>query len=179
MPIPEYSTASPSGSGYVKIAPVIVAWTGHRPDLFADPLAAQQAVETVARELRQRATRFVVGGQRGVDTWAAQAAITLGVQFALFLPHAPETFAADWSPEDRLILAHTLEHAASVEVVGDYSERNRRLATSADLLVAVWTGTRGGGTHETMTFAHEAGVAIREIRMIAAPGARLAGGRGI
>jgi len=114
-----------------------------------------------------------------VDTWAALAAISLGLPFALILPCPPERFRADWSAEDRATLDHTLRHAISVEVAHGYTERNRRLAVSAGLLVAVWTGTRGGGTEETIGFARGAGVPVHEIRLRPANGAELLRGRGI
>jgi hypothetical protein len=158
---------------------VIVAWTGHRPDVFDDPLAAETAVHQAAAELAGVAARFLVGGQRGVDMWAAMAAISFGLPYVLILPHAPDVFAAEWPAEDRAVLDHTLQNASAIDVADDYSERNRLLATSADLLVAVWTGTRGGGTEETIAFARQAGVPVREIRLRPARGAEVMRGRGI
>src|SRR5215467_2850456 len=87
-----------------------VAFTGHRPELFADPSAAQHAVDTAARELSSG--HFLVGGQRGVDTWAAGAAITLGVPFTLILPLPVESFVENWSTDDRRALDRTLAKAA-------------------------------------------------------------------
>lgn len=158
---------------------MIVAWTGHRPDIFGDPAAAEAAVHAVARELQPHARYFLVGGQRGVDTWAAQAAQAVGVPFSVVLPLAPDAFTVDWSAADRDALAATLADAEEVEVVGTFSARNRRLATGADLLVAVWTGTQGGGTAETLAFARQAGTRVREVRLGPAPGAASAYGRGI
>ena len=60
---------------------------------------------------------------------------------------------------------------------GGYSARNHVLAAEADLLVAVWTGRGGGGTAETLAFAHALGTPVHEVRLAAAPGA--ATGRGI
>src|SRR5687767_15367924 len=67
---------------------VIVGWTGHRPDLFDDVDSAMRAVSDAAHELVSggRVERFLVGGQRGVDTWAAQAAIDNHLPFTLILP---------------------------------------------------------------------------------------------
>ena len=157
----------------------VIAFTGHRPDIFREPDLARATVERLARELQPMARRFLVGGQRGVDTWAAQAAITLGVPFTLILPIGPARFAADWSAEDRSMLDATLARAEDVQVAGTFSERNRRLATNADLLVAVWTGIGGGGTAETLALAEAAQTPIREVRLAAAPGADSARGRGI
>jgi hypothetical protein len=158
---------------------VIVAWTGHRPDIFADPPAARATVLALARELQPQAERFVVGGQRGVDTWAAEAAISLGLPFELILPLEPGPFAEGWSADDQRMLSHLLERAVTVQVAGTFSGRNERLAVAADLLVAVWTGLQGGGTAETLALARRVGTAIREARLAAAPGAAFASGRGL
>jgi hypothetical protein len=159
---------------------MIVAWTGHRPDLFRDPPAARAAVEATAHDLaNDGVARFLVGGQRGVDTWAALAGIVEGVPLSLLLPLDLEVFTLDWSAGDRQVLSEIEHNADAVRIVGGYTERNRLLATSADLLVAVWTQTRGGGTAETIDLARAAGTPIHEVVLDPAPTARGASGRGI
>lgn len=165
---------------------MIVGWTGHRPDLFHDPQAASQAVAAIAQELVDagRVQRFLVGGQRGVDTWAAQAAVELGVPITLVLPLEVGEFTDGWPAEDRARLEEHMAVAERVRVVGGvpeqaYRERNRLLATSSDLLVAVWTGRQGGGTAETIDFARQLGTRVREIRLAPSPAAESAAGRGI
>lgn len=164
----------------------MVAWTGHRPELFDDPAAAEAAVTAVAGDLvsHERVTRFVVGGQRGVDTWAAQAAIALGVPFTLILPLAPAELARDWADADLLALERIRGRAGAIHIVGGdparaFTERNRRLVADADLLVAVWTGVSGGGTAETIAFARANGTPLREVLLTPSAAARLARGRGI
>jgi len=158
----------------------LVAWTGHRPDLFRDPTAARATVETEARGQRDAgASGFLVGGQRGVDTWAALAAIDLAVPFGVVLPFRFDEFTREWTEADRSVLRQTLEQAATVEIVGGYSLRNRQLAVRAAWLVAVWTGTRGGGTAETLELARQAGTPIREFLLEPSPTAGSVHGRGI
>jgi predicted Rossmann fold nucleotide-binding protein DprA/Smf involved in DNA uptake len=165
---------------------MIVAWTGHRPDLFNDAAVAQAAVDALARDLveHQAVARFVVGGQRGVDTWAARAAIALGVPLTLILPLEAAEFARDWPADARKLLELTLTCASEIRIVGGerqraFSERNRLLATEADLLVAVWTGLTGGGTAETIALACANGTPLREVLLMPAPRAGSAQGRGI
>jgi hypothetical protein len=160
---------------------MIVAWTGHRPDLFRDPLAARAAVDATARDMveHQRAERFVVGGQRGVDTWAALAAIALGIPFTLILPIDASQFTSEWALHDRALLELTMAQAAEVRVADGYTERNRQVAASADLLVAVWTRVGRGGTAETIGLARAAGTPLREVVLDPAPTARAAQGRGV
>ena len=164
---------------------MIVAWTGHRPDLFRDASAARAAVDQVARELVATGSidRFLVGGQRGVDTWAALGAHALDVPFTLVLPLEPDLFCQGWTSDDRRVLDETLGWAHDVQVIGGepraaYAERNRRLATSADLLIAVWTRTLGGGTAQTVAFARQRGTPLREVLLEPSAAAAAASGRG-
>jgi len=166
----------------------IVSWTGHRPDIFRDPDGARAAVDTIAHELVAHAKpeQFLVGGQCGVDTWAAHAAITLDVPFTLILPFEVAQFTSNWSSADRAVLEFVVAQANEVRIVGPssdpaaaYSERNRQLATRADLLVAVWTQLQGGGTAETVALAKAAGTPIREVVLPIAQIAHSAHGRGI
>jgi uncharacterized phage-like protein YoqJ len=171
---------------------VIVAWTGHRPNLFRDPVAAQATVARVARELVQgeAAARFLVGGQRGVDTWAALAAITLHIPFAVILPLPLEQFVDvhevhdGWTSAERAQLEQTLAAAADVRTVGGerlaaFTARNHALARRADVLVAVWTGTPGGGTAETIELAHAHGTPVRELILEPSSHAVSPQGRGV
>jgi uncharacterized phage-like protein YoqJ len=164
----------------------IVGWTGHRPDIFEDPADAHAVVTATAQNVvaNEHAERFLVGGQRGVDTWAAQAAIALGVPFTLILPLGAAEFTGDWSAEDRQTLATVIAHATEVRVVGGtpetaYTERNRQLASQADLLIAVWTQLPGGGTAETVALARAVGTPVREIVLPVAQMAHSPHGRGI
>jgi len=166
----------------------IVAWTGHRPDIFRDPDAARATVNGAAHQLvnEEQAEHFLAGGQRGVDTWAAQAAIDLGVPFTLILPLEVVEFTSDWSDADRATLESVAAQAREVRIAGTvsnrasaYTERNRQLATQADLLVAVWTQLQGGGTAETIALARAAGTPVRELVLPIAQIAHSAHGRGI
>jgi hypothetical protein len=163
-----------------------IAWTGHRPDLFMDQRVARNTVFETAGELQSGGSleRFLVGGQRGVDTWAAEAAHTLDVPFSVLLPLPVPDFTADWTAQDRVRLERTLAWASEVVTVDAdpadaYTERNRRLALLADLLVAVWTRREGGGTAETVAFARQYGTPLREIVLEPSRAAHSVRGRGI
>jgi hypothetical protein len=150
-----------------------VAWTGHRPELFADPAAVRARIAARAGELQatqQDALAFLCGGQRGVDSWAASAAEALGSALHLYLPLGVGRFAADWSAGDRAALERSWQYAVE-RVVADpegvlgteaYTRRNRWLAERCDRLIAVWTGLGGGGTAETIAFAREMGRPVEE-----------------
>jgi hypothetical protein len=166
----------------------IVAWTGHRPDMFQNPISARGVVETIAGELvaREGAVRFLVGGQRGVDTWAAEAALVCNLPYTLVLPLKVAEFTVDWSAPERAVLELVVSKATEVRVIGGepaaaYTERNRQLATEADLLVAVWTrpSVTWSGTAETIAFARAAGTPVREVVLPIAQMSHLPRGRGI
>lgn len=161
---------------------MLVGWTGHRPDLFRDPAGARVALDALAEDLKRNhgASTFLTGGQRGVDTWAALAGMRLGVQLQVILPVEVGAFTAtDWTPDERALLARILAYASGVRVAGSYTERNRLVATRADVLIAVWTGTPGGGTQETIGFARAAGTPVKHLILEADPAAASARGRGI
>src|SRR5262249_11984068 len=97
-----------------------VAWTGHRPEYFADPAAVAREGGAIAQRLRAEHRPALVvhrGGQRGVDPWAADAAERLGVPLHLYLPLPVARFAADWTPADRAALEGSWAYAAERLVV--------------------------------------------------------------
>ncbi|MBI2321631.1 MAG: DUF1273 family protein [Chloroflexi bacterium] len=159
--------------------PMRVGWTGHRPHYFRAPAEAAAAVQRAAEELRREVARplvFITGGQRGVDLWAAEAAMQLGVPYHVYLPLPLAQFAADWDAADRAALERVWAAAAERRVLdergdfgpGAYTLRNQAIAEECDLLVAVWTGRTGGGTHETVSFARALSKPIREVLLPAA-----------
>lgn len=167
---------------------MIVAWTGHRPEIFHDPEAARLAVASATQRLVADASlaplSFLVGGQRGVDTWAALRALQQGISYAVVLPLESDVFAAGWDQGDRATLQRTLDHATHVSIVGGdsgraHTERNRSLVEGSGLLIAVWTRTMGGGTDETVCIARALGRRLEEVVLPAAPGAAQARGRGL
>ncbi|HEY8476385.1 MAG TPA: hypothetical protein VIN09_05920 [Chloroflexota bacterium] len=166
-----------------------VGWTGHRPHFFADPEAARRAVFRLARDLVEEddALVFLCGGQRGVDTWAALAAVDLGVPFVLYLPLPPGRFTEGWDPEDVAVLER-LRRAASREEIVDptgrlgeeaYRSRNEAIARHCDLLVAVWAGFNAGGTYDTICRARAHGRPIRSIQLAPSGAPWRAGERGL
>src|SRR5947207_210359 len=101
-----------------------VAWTGHRPEFFANPESVAVAIATRAGELHHEygaGLAFHCGGQRGVDTWAALVAEHLGVPLHLYLPLPAARFAADWADGDRRALERSWAYAVE-RVVTDPDE---------------------------------------------------------
>jgi hypothetical protein len=181
---------------------MLVGWTGHRPGLFRSPEEARKGIERMADAALARwsGATFVCGGQRGVDTWAAQAALARGIPFWVVLPARPEPFTEGWEDADRDLLAALMTRAADVRIVGEapplpnppspggretsragplaYDRRNEIVAKESDLLIAVWTGLRQGGTFYTLCAAHAFGTPVESTILAPASGIFLAG-RGV
>lgn len=165
--------------------PMVVGWTGHRPDVFRDPELARQEVERAAESLvgHWPELEFVSGGQRGVDLWVAAAAIAWSVTLRIVLPIPAPQFAQDWAPGDRRSLEDVLGRAESVEVMdregGEgslaYDRRNETIVRRSGLIVAVWTGVRRGGTFYTLCAARARGLAVEDHRLEPAPAIRTRG----
>jgi predicted Rossmann-fold nucleotide-binding protein len=149
---------------------MLIAWSGHRPDIFRAPHEAERGVQVRASRAGPDAA-FICGGQRGVDQWAARAARDLGLPFHLVLPMAPARFTADWEAADRDALGELAAAATSLEVVDEsnnlgplaYDLRNEGIVRRADALVVVWTGIRRGGTFHTLCAARMRGVPIEGV----------------
>ena len=150
---------------------MLIAWSGHRPDVFRNPRAAREAVARIAGAKAAPGVEFICGGQRGVDQWAAQAARKRGLSFHLVLPIDPPAFTRDWLPAERSALGELIASAASVEVVDSvgtlgplaYDLRNEAVLRRAGLLTVAWTGIRRGGTFHTICAARTRGLPVEEV----------------
>jgi hypothetical protein len=151
---------------------VRVAWTGHRPELFAHPSEAAVLVRDETRRLWDELGPDLVvlsGGQRGVDLWAALAARDLELRLRLYLPAPAALLSAEWPTRWAEALTSAQTHAEQLVVCGQdprhaqgYEARNVALATECELLVAVWTGQTSGGTWHTISEARRLGRPIRQ-----------------
>ena len=165
---------------------MLIAWSGHRPDVFSDPELAEGAVTSIADQKASPGVEFICGGQRGVDQWAARAALALRLRYHLILPARPERFTVDWSVSDQTSLTELMSSAASVQVMdetGDlgrlaYDLRSEVVVRRADLLVVVWTGLRRGGTFHTLCAARAMRVPVEEV-LFEGVGGQASGIRGL
>jgi hypothetical protein len=105
---------------------------------------------------------------------------------SLVLPTAISAFSRGWTTAEREWLARIVDQAEQVDIVDPeetlgtlaYDRRNEVLAARADLVVAVWTGLRRGGTFYTLCTARELSKPVEEILMPRATNEPVAG-RGI
>ena len=151
---------------------MIAAFTGHRPDKLGgwDPL--HPIVGRVKRAIRHALielwpTEVISGMALGVDQWADQEAVDLGIPFVAALPcDHPE---APWPLPSQERYRALLAKAARVHVVrpGPYhswkmDRRNEWMVDNCDLLLAVWDGSRGG-TANCVAYARQVARDVREL----------------
>lgn len=141
---------------------MIIGITGHRPQSIggfkANPL--QDRVKLAIHEfLKENKPELIITGMAlGVDTWAAQSAIELGIPFEAAIPFADQFNR--WPEDSVKEYKRLLELAAKVTIVspGGFSAekmhiRNMYIVQKCNLLLAVYNGQRSGGTFQAVEFA--------------------------
>lgn len=134
---------------------IILSITGHRPDKFDDDYEGEYPVAVSVRMwLGDHFTfynpdKVIWGCAQGVDTWAAEEAIELGIPIHAAIPF--EGFDKSWSYDARRKLENLLKKCSDVTIVsvGSYRAwyfqvRNEWMVDHSDKLLAVWNGTAGG-----------------------------------
>jgi len=96
-------------------------------------------VEALVEALPDNAV-VVSGGCRGVDTWAVDAAKARGLRTEVFSPQ-PKGPGYKWACRA-------------------YTERNKKIGESVDVLHAFPATNRKGGTEQTIRFAEKQGVPV-------------------
>jgi predicted Rossmann fold nucleotide-binding protein DprA/Smf involved in DNA uptake len=152
----------------------VIAFTGHRPKDLPPEISYQQfagRMDALLPRLELSDPLIVVaGGALGVDTWAAEWAISRKIELHLVLPFTPEVMGKWWGPMDRARLNAHMGMAIHTRILHEgaydvafYQRRNEAMVNLADVVVAVWSGKRGGGTWNCITYAHKQGKSIVNI----------------
>jgi uncharacterized phage-like protein YoqJ len=155
---------------------MIVAFTGHRPNKLPNKetgyklpnptyIHVCQQLEKTLRELKPE--KAISGMALGVDQYAANICIKLGIPFIAAIPFVGQENA--W-PEDSQKIYRTLLNKAAEKVIvceGGYAPhkmqlRNQFMVDRCDKLIAVWDGSKGG-TGNCVEYAKSIG---REIVII-------------
>lgn len=135
-----------------------ISFTGHRPE----PLGGYGETET-KREVRawlkstierlgnEGFKEFISGAALGVDQWAADVVLELGLDLTFALPFAG--YGENWPQESRDYLEAQKKKAKRIVIVceGEYKphknhERNRWMMENSAIVVAVYNGAVDGGT---------------------------------
>jgi uncharacterized phage-like protein YoqJ len=151
---------------------MIAAVTGHRPDKLTgwDPL--HPVIECVRKALRHAFAsdwpqHVITGMALGVDTWAAEVCIELGIPFVAALPCTD--WGVQWPPFAQTRQEKLLTHAKEVHIVspGPYKpwklqRRNEWMVDNCDVLLSIWDGS-DGGTRNCLMYATEVGRTVKPL----------------
>lgn len=126
----------------------VLAFTGHRPDKVQQ--FEQNIREDILASMMLMQPAAVVSGMaQGVDTWAAEAALVLGVPLVAAIPFKGQEKL--WPASARKLYEAILARAERTFVVceGGYhatkmQARNEWMVDHCDLLLAYWNGSAGG-----------------------------------
>lgn len=151
---------------------MIVAFTGHRPDKLGswDPL--HPVVTQVRRALRDALAAnwplYAISGMAlGVDTWAAETCLELGIPFVAALPC--DSWGEQWPIFARARQEKLLAKAKEIHIIspGPYKpwkmqRRNEWMVDHCNLLLSVWDGG-SGGTKNCLMYAAEVGRDVKQL----------------
>lgn len=141
----------------------VIAITGHRPESCGPE-------GIVRKRLRQAiddsgATTVIVGMAAGVDLWAGDEALQLGLEIWCARPWT--THSPRWN--DRSLYDRLIDHAGKVVIVTEadtypgpwcYQKRNEWMVDHADEVIAYWNGAKKGGTFNCITYANKVKVPV-------------------
>ncbi len=135
-----------------------VSFTGHRPERLGG-YGPNPTKDDVCAFLKRAILRlrdegfeeFISGAALGVDQWAADIALELGLNVTFALPFAG--YGENWPQESRDYLEAQKKKAKRIVVVceGEYKPhknhfRNTWMLDNSAVVVAVWNGAPDGGT---------------------------------
>lgn len=157
--------------------PKAVSFTGHRPERLGGYDKNHITNILVCAFLRQACERlrsegyedFISGGALGVDQWAAEIVLDMGLKLTIAIPFA--AYGENWPPESRQILEDLKAKANRVVVVceGSYFDekgkpqhwknhkRNQWMGDNGNAVIAVWDGGEKGGTASAVRYSKKIG----------------------
>jgi uncharacterized phage-like protein YoqJ len=133
---------------------LVVAVTGHRPDKLGGYRLPNPTYNEVITQLKNafenlKPTMLITGMALGVDQWAAQVALEMGIPFWAAVPFDGQE--GKWPEASRAKYQYLISRALGVTVVtpGPFSSgkmqlRNQWMVDRCHRLLAVWNGTSGG-----------------------------------
>lgn len=158
----------------------IVAVTGHRPEKIGGYRIPNPTYRSIIQALRtnfiELAPSLVLSGMAlGVDQWAAELCITMGIPFTACLPLREEAFNSKWPAASKVKLRYLLSMAHQVIVVTDgpyepwvMQARNQWMVDRCAVLLAVFNGS-DGGTANCIDYAQRFGRPVKFINVPATP----------
>jgi uncharacterized phage-like protein YoqJ len=151
---------------------MIVAFTGHRPNKLGgyktpNPTSRYVTWRIELELIGLNPDRAISGMALGVDQWASQVCVKLGIPFVAAVPFKGQE--SQWPEQSQREFQRLIKLAEEVVVVcdGGYSaakmqRRNEYMVDKCDILIAVWDGTPGG-TGNCVRYAQSKGKEIIRI----------------
>lgn len=149
-------------------------YTGHRPNGFPWPyekdkkrqaLYEKSLHERIESYITERGvTDFICGMALGADTDFALSVLSLRKKYPYIRLHCAipcRTQTRQWNTSEIARYNDILKHATSTVVLSEHYtrgcmfERNRYMVDNSDYLLAIWNGSRKGGTWYTLNYAQK------------------------
>lgn len=105
---------------------------------------------------------WITGGAVGLDSLAAEFAMSHGIELWLILPFPPKIMNLKWSQSQKDVLKASVAYSKKFSVlspiydVSIYQLRNERMVDLSDMVAAFWDGSRGG-TGNCVRYARSVG----------------------
>ena len=147
--------------------------TGHRDIPEQHLPAVREALRReIARAIDEGCTGFLSGFARGVDLWFAELVAECKrahpqVRLEAAIPYAGRLRTPDPLFQRLLVACDTVTVHSQEYDRACFWARDRAMVDASDLVLAVYDGRRGGGTHYTLRYAQ---AQQRRVRIIT-PGA--------
>ena len=148
-------------------------FTGHRPEKLSLPEeTVRQLLEAeILLSIQKGYTDFITGMADGTDTWAAQIVLSLRETFPQLRLHAAVPYAGfvprkAWKNayEDILARADSVTYVSPSREKNVFQIRNIWMVDRSSRVIAVYNGT-SGGTRNTVLYAFQVGVRVRNVLM--------------
>jgi len=136
-------------------------FTGHRPEKLhaAEDIVLQRLDSAISTALQDGYTTFISGMAKGVDIWAAELVLERrrlmpGINLICAVPYAG--FGLHWKDDwtkrfkDVLYVADHVQYVCKEYSRSVYQYRNEWMVDHASLLIAAYTGEKGGTTQSNM-----------------------------
>lgn len=136
-------------------SPITVAFTGHRPDKLGgygtgEAERLESSIKSIIRAALYfcRPTRVISGMALGVDQWAAEVALELGIPVTAAIPFPEQD--ARWPAASRAAYADLLKRVTETVIMephyveSAFQSRNAWMVHNCNFLIGVWDGSKGG-----------------------------------
>lgn len=154
-----------------------IAFTGHRPESFINVKEEKEnfmrnlTIFCLSDKITELVIEFIVGGCRGVDSWAAEFAIKNNLPFYLHLPFPFNIYTNKWYDEDKNFLKKQIDICKDVKLYSkDYNSkfyiiRDHGMVDDCDILISWFLKNKiRSGTAATINYANKIGKKVYYLR---------------